>query len=338
MTPFEDLNPEDFYDCEPVIVTTEGPSPTSSTASTTTSTESTTSTVTVTSTITSTEKTESTISSTTTEGTGCSEDFSPCTCEKEGKNAIRVECIDASFDDIKSAFSTSTNKLIRLYVTIPPEETPNVPDNLLGTNQAEEIYLTCSSNADSHLLVSENAFVYSSPVATAVQIENCQIDELNFLFLAGFQSLTDLSITHSTFPVTFDTLPLLPSLHALSISGCTNFQNWITPNDISSVRELRLDDNLLGEANLGTILNYFLMSNIDIEDLSLNNNSLSRVPDIAFSFENLHSLSISSNNISVLSSGSLAFSAPQVDYVGLENLSLDIIEEGAFEGSVFNYL
>jgi Leucine-rich repeat (LRR) protein len=76
------------------------------------------------------------------------------------------------------------------------------------------------------------------------------------------------------------------------------------------------------------------MSNIDIEDLSLNNNSLNRVPDIAFSFEKLHSLSLSSNTIPVLLSGSLVFSAPQVDYVGLENLSLDIIEVGAFEGMI----
>jgi hypothetical protein len=327
------LNPEDFYDCEPVIVTTEGPSPTSSTASTTTSTELTTSTVTVTSTITSTAETQTTISSTTTEVSGCSEDFSPCTCEKEGGNVIRVECIDASFDEIQSAFSsTSTNKLIRLYVTIPAEETPNVPDNLLGINQAEEIYLTCSS--DSHLLVSENAFVYSSPVATAVQIENCQINELNFLFLAGFQSLTDLSITRSTFPVTFDTLPLLPSLHTLTISGCTDFQNWIAPNDISSVRKLRLDDDLLGEANLETILNYFLMSNIDIEGLFLDNNSLTGVPNIAFSFENLNSLSISGNTIPVLPSGSLIFNVPEVLYLGLENLSLDTIENDALQGKL----
>ena len=329
-TPFEEFIPDNLNDCEPVIVTTDGPSPTSSTEPSTT-TEQTTSTVTFSSTITTTTLTPSTSGPSTTEGPDCSEDFSPCFCQKDGFNVIRVECTDASIDEILSAFKqTTTNKLIRLFVTIPAEETPTVPNNLLGTNQAELIHLTCSSN--SNLIVNENAFVFSSPVATFVQIENCQIDELNFLFLAGFQSLTDLSITRSTFPITLDSLPILPSLHALTISGCPDFKQWTAPNDISTVRELRLDDNLLGETNLETILNYFLASNIEIEDLSVNNNSLTNVPEIAFSFSNLHSLSISSNTVPVLTSGSLDFSGPQVDYVGLENLSLNTIEVDAFKG------
>ena len=268
----------------------------------------------------------------------CIEDFSPCSCQQEEGNLVTVECNQVAFEDVLTAFErTNTNQLIRFSLNISPDDTPSIPKNLLGTNQADQIYINCPSRSDSHLQIDENAFVYSSPVASAVQIENCQIDELNFLFLAGFQSLTDLSITHSTFPVTFETLPLLPSLRALTISGCTNFQNWIAPNDISSVRELRLDDNLLGEENLATILSYFLASNIEIEGLFIDSNSLTSVPDIAFSFENLHSLSISGNTIPVLPSGSLIFNVPEVFYLGLENLSLDTIESDAFQGKLYNY-
>ena len=266
----------------------------------------------------------------------CSEDFSPCTCQQDEANIIDVECDQVSFEEIKAAFqSTTTNKLIRFSLTISQEETPNIPANLLGTNQADQISISCPSRSDSRLLIDENAFVFSSPVATIVQIENCQIDELNFLFLAGFQSLYELAITYSTFPITLDSLPLLPSLHILTISGCTDFQDWIAPSDISSLRELQLNDDLLGETNLEIILNHFLMFNIDLRGLSLNNNSLTRVPEIAFSFENLHRFSLNGNTIQVLLSGSLIFTAPAVVYLGLENLSLDTIEIDAIQGKFF---
>jgi hypothetical protein len=76
------------------------------------------------------------------------------------------------------------------------------------------------------------------------------------------------------------------------------------------------------------------MSNIEIEGLFLDNNSLTGVPDIAFSFENLNSLSISGNTIPVLPSGSLIFNVPEVLYLGLENLSLDAIENDALQGKL----
>lgn len=264
-------------------------------------------------------------------GDGCQEDFSPCTCTPFEESVINVECIEVASADIKEAFRrTSTTNYIRLFLTLSGNSS-QLPSDLLGDNRAQEVDLTCT-NRNFDVKVDRFAFRNSAWSTLDLLVFGCSLSQLEFAFLTGYQAIRAIEITNSTFPSLSD-LPRLPSLRYLVISDCPGFTTWGKP-DLSSVVELRLGDNLLGDQAVDEILNSILAitSRPPLQTLILMNNQLTRIPEMVPLFPNLITLSMDVNTIPVLKAGSLALSAPDIHMLRLEVLSLRTIEPGAFQG------
>ena len=197
---------------------------------------------------------------------------------------VNIDCYLVPLDDIKSSFeSTNTTDLIRFVITLT-SESANIPADLLGNNKAQEISLTCSSSTP-ELNVDANAFSSSQMSASSLNLRNCNLKQVDFSFLSGFETLYEIIITESTFPVTLNTLPALQSLYYLIISNSHGYQSWGNP-DLTNLHELYLQNNLLNDDAVAEILNSIsTLPNNSLEVLQLAMNKLTRIPDAVHLFE-----------------------------------------------------
>ena len=265
----------------------------------------------------------------------CLEDFSPCTCFPFETGVINVDCNQIPYAEVKAAFdlTTTTNK-IRFFMTLP-NNTTSIPANLLGSNKAKEISLTCL-NRNFEVQINIDAFLNSQSFGISFMIEGCSLNQLSLAFLSNFAVLNELTITNSTFP-DMSTLPVLPSLYTLIVSNCQGFKTWGNPS-LGSVHELYLNSNLLGDTVVSGILSNILASSNSLESLYLRTNLLTKVPDAIRSFTTLSVLDLNDNEIPVLTNSSLTFSASEVKYIRLEGVSLNTIQAGAFQGDEYIFI
>lgn len=262
----------------------------------------------------------------------CLEDFSPCTCLPFETGVINVECDQIPYTDVLAIFDrTTTTNEIRLFLTLS-ENTASIPANLLGANKAKDISLECL-NRNFEVQVNVDAFRNSQTIGLLFMINGCSLNQMSLAFLSNFGMLNNLIITNSTFP-NMSTLPALPSLYRLIVTNCQGFTTWGNPA-LGSVHELYLNSNSLGDTVVSGILSNILASSNSLESLYLHSNSLTRVPDAIRSFSMLSTLDLNDNEIPVVTTGSLVFSAPVVKYVRLEGVSLNTIQSGAFQGNEY---
>lgn len=270
----------------------------------------------------------------------CSENFAPCTCTPFEDNVINVECDRVPLSEIKAMFNATyigSSESIRFFLTLPESDdgtSLTIPADLLGFNKAQEILIRCPSR-NFELEIHPDAFRISASSAKIVEIRNCLVNHLDFLFLASYEVLNDLAVLESSFPA-LNGLPLLPNLHRLTISSCVDFNSWNTEFYLMALQELRLEGDSLDDSSVDLILKRIMDGSETIVNtlttLHLNNNSLTKVPNLVAEFNGLSNLKLSQNNISMITSDSLIFKAPEVYYVGLEDISLNEIELGSFGG------
>lgn len=267
----------------------------------------------------------------------CVEDFSPCVCTPftVEENVVNVVCDQVAAEDIKDAFSrNSTTNLVRLFLTIS-QNASYLPSDLLGDSRAKEIGLTCIDR-DFQLQVDRYAFTDSSKTVSRLEIKGCSIDQLEFSFLTNFTVLNEVDVTNSSFPALSD-LPVLPHLRGLVITNCPSFTKWGEPN-LSSVVEFWLNQNMLNDEDIDTILRSIPTANNSLKSLMLFGNNLTRIPEKLHLLNELTTLNLDGNTIPVIPTGSLAFSAPDFHYLRLEGLSLQFIEpEGLSGGAWLTY-
>lgn len=262
----------------------------------------------------------------------CVEDFSPCSCIIFEEGVINVECDQVPFADVQYSFTlTTTTNLIRLFLTIG-ELTPSVPANLLGNNKAKEISITCL-NRNFQLLINVDSFRASETHSELVYMHGCDLSQVNLSFMRNFQVINELSITNSTI-TSLSSLPSLSSLTRLIIANCQGFQSWGNPS-VPSVRELYLNNNLLSDRAVSSILGSVSSSSNSLQALYLQGNSLTAVPIQISTFSSLTILNLNGNVIPSIASGSLSFGADPVRSLRLEGIELGTIQAGAFSGNTY---
>ena len=171
----------------------------------------------------------------------CVGDYSPCICVPStlnGERSLKVFCDNiTSVEAVKDVFQRNpVTKLSYFSLTIPSlESNATVPPDLLHGTSAYLIRLNCASNS-MKLTVHPDAFPESNNFTNQVTLGNCDLQQLDYIFLKNFYALDFLFVTLSNHVSQWTNLPLLPSLQKLSVETSTDFQDfdllpvWNLPN------------------------------------------------------------------------------------------------------------
>ncbi|KAI9554611.1 hypothetical protein GHT06_019884 [Daphnia sinensis] len=267
----------------------------------------------------------------------CPEDYSPCSCDLTS-NGLEVVCADISIENIQDVFYR-TRSLFLYSVSLTASTssgTVTLPADVLKDKRAQHIYLSCPSTLPKlNLVIDSASFEFTRFNTSIFEIHDCDLSaQADMNFLNGFVVLHTLRIVNTW---TFDaigSLPTLPAIKELTISRCTGLGNVPFP-DLTPARleRLYLDGNSLNDDQVNNILISIgsSSSSSSMEQLSLADNALTRVPRIA-AFSQLVTYNVSNNDIPYMSLSTLIFSSP-VHFLGLKNVSLTAIEGGAFQGN-----
>lgn len=180
------------------------------------------------------------------------------------------------------------------------------------------------------------AFESTKDIVTSVEVNNCDLTELNFKFLNGFSNLDTLIISSShNLPTSFKTLPLLPKLATLEIHHCSKLDQLTSFPTLDGIQSFLLYENPdLGDEIVDNILTWMGDSPAanSLVNLGLNANNLTKIPSGISKFTSLNSLELQNNKIPVVRTGELSFTAP-VKSLFLYSDELEMIEKDSFQGN-----
>ena len=286
------------------------------------------------------------------------EDYSPCVCEIYQPYGLIVHCGNANNDgqqktvsanDVRKAFNRTKARHIYWLDLLSLSSEPhhlsgdviNIPADLLNDKTVERIAVNCSTiTGPLRLEIHPKAFRSSIQHIGHFEVTGCDLSQLNFNFLSDTTRLMSLSISRSVHFKGFPPLPFFSRLQSLRIYECQNFQHW---NEISvrfpNLESLFLDGTLLGDRSVNQLVSSIASSptgNDTLQQLSLWENQLTRIPDHISSFRKLSYVNLFGNSIVSVPSGSFVFRPEiQVSFLILSKNALNTIEPGAFKGKCF---
>jgi hypothetical protein len=289
-------------------------------------------------------------------GTVICEDYSPCVCEVYHPYGLIVHCGNPKDDhltvtahDVRNALNrTNARHLYWLDLqSLSPEtqsgDVINIPANLLNEKTADRISVNCSTNTGPlRLEIHPEAFNSSIRHIGHFEVSGCDLSRLNFNFLANTTRLISLSIIRSAHFQGFPPLPFFSRLKSLRIYECQDFQHW---NEISvrfpQLESLFLDGTLLGDHSINQLVSSIAFSptgNDTLQQLSLWENQLTRIPEHISSFKKLSYVNLFGNSILTVPRGSFVFhTGIRVTFLILSKNALKSIEPGAFQGKIISF-
>ena len=212
-----------------------------------------------------------------------------------------------------------------------------IPAHILAHHWvASEIYIECEYyDSPSSLQIHRDAFWSSRKSTQLFYIFNCNISDLNFIFLEEFSNLTYIFLRSSIF-VQLASLPPLPSLKYLNIQYNRGLE-LITmfPNLVNGIVTMQLNGNNIDDMTIDRILKWILESpSVDtLKELDISRNVLTKIPHQIASFNMLNIINLGSNPLNnTLRSGSIIFRNDSTLY--LDSCGIEFIEPGAFQGTV----
>jgi hypothetical protein len=286
------------------------------------------------------------------------EDYSPCVCEIYQPYGLIVHCGNANNDgqqktvsanDVRKAFNRTKARHIYWLdlLSLSPEphhlsgDVINIPADLLNDKTVERIAVNCSTTTGPlRLEIHPKAFRSSIQHIGHFEVTECDLSQLNFKYLSDTTGLMSLSFSRSVRFKGFNPLPFFSRLKSLRIYECQDFQHW---NEISvrfpNLESLFLDGTLLGDRSVNQLVSSIASSptgNDTLQQLSLWENQLTRIPDHISSFRKLSYVNLFGNSIVSVPSGSFVFRPEiQVSFLILSKNALNTIEPGAFKGKCF---
>ena len=246
----------------------------------------------------------------------CPADYSPCTCSAESTGELKVQCSNGvTMKEIRNIFSRTQYNPYELEIIPSAEDVSTIPADLLENKSASEIKINCPSS-DYILKIHQDAFRSSaiSEFGTIV-ISGCDLSQLDFAFLQGFDKLTVLQITYSSniHLSGFFQLPNLANLELLDIDTCTglNDETMSFPVLYNGLTALALTGNGLDDDAMSRALETILESSAEkLEILTINQNPLTKIPDQIKEFTALSELYLGNNAAPMsIMTGSLVFFA-----------------------------
>ncbi|KAI9554339.1 hypothetical protein GHT06_019611 [Daphnia sinensis] len=278
-------------------------------------------------------------------------DYSPCVCEIYEPYGLVVHCGGAVDDklpvtalDVWKVFNRTKVRhiywldLLSLATESESSDIIKIPADLLNGKSVDRIAINCTSIVGPlRLEIHPDAFRSSLHHIGHFEVAGCDLSRLGFEFLANSTRLISLSITRSINFRGFPPMAFLARLRSLRIYECLDFQHWNQIADrLPLLESLFLDGTQLGDRPVNKLVNSITSSptgNETLQQLSLWENRLTRIPDGVSSFKKLSYVNFFGNAIRTIPKGSLAFSPDvRVAFLILSKNALTDIEPGAFQG------
>lgn len=271
-------------------------------------------------------------------------DYFPCHCQdsKPTTEGVLVDCDQVPISTIQEYFSKLGALNIELQftsfkLTIAPSETSSIPANLLGTSSTSRLSITCMGSSY-QLAIDKNAFRSSKLSAKGVSIRDCDLGKQpDFAFLSGFQSLISLTIHNSKNFNSFEGVPSQSQFEQVAIWNSRGFENLKDCPQIAlpSLKQFYLIGNELDDETTAKLLETFAQASVGtLEELKIDQNKLTRIPDLVKSFSKLNELRLENNAIKNINAKSLALSG-FVGFLHLGENTLSSFEPDAFGGMLF---
>lgn len=186
----------------------------------------------------------------------------------------------------------------------------------------------------------ENAFRSTRNATTYIGINTCDLSQLNWSFLNGFNILAQITIgSSSNLHQTFSSLPELPDLKVLDFYSCSGGLNdWTEfPNLVRGLDAFYLwFSTQLSDEAMSRILNWILVSSSrTLQKLSIFANDVKSFPKEIQLFQGIGNLYIDNNLIMTLETGDLAFQSNyKIKQVDLSFNKIEAIEIDTFSGKL----
>lgn len=273
------------------------------------------------------------------QGEPCRESWDPCTCVIDA-GEFNVNCTNASIEDVVAALAeVEPIDITNLYLTVTVVDN-TLPDSMLGSNRAENIYIQGKIGDDSQrpkLKVDQDAFESSSNVTHLVSIDSCDLSELSFQFMTNLINIEALELLGSSKILLSDflSLPPLPNLIDLTISRCSGLEMLLGfPKFVNGLQRLdmQMNDDLADSGVLQIVVALLNSSKDSLQTLKLNGNGLSVYPKNQIrEFTRLEHLDFHGNIFEKVLNRTLTFVYPMT-FLDLSFCGIYYIQTGAFNG------
>ena len=222
------------------------------------------------------------------------------------------------------------------------DENRTIPADLLGNHTTVGVRFVCPHHGYP-LRLNRNAFRSSKQLIEFLYVDECDVGQLNFNFLAGFDKLWVIAFTHTqnNHLANWTIMPPLCNLASLYIRNATrnDLNQWTQfPNLTRGLHDLCLDGNEINDVEIDRILNWTLKTSANsLEYLSLERNNLTKIPRQISLFTKILFVRLDhqKTDIQIITNGS--FRIPAHNYIivsqfSAKNSNISSIQPGAFQG------
>jgi len=270
------------------------------------------------------------------------ENYSPCTCTRSN-GGVHVTCYEIALAEVATVFErTTTADLYQfdLYLS-PTDPTKTIPEDLLNNHRTAYIDIYCRP-AGSPLIVDSQAFRSSQNLMNEMYLRDCDMNQLNFDFLSGFDKVWHIGFQSmsNVGQANWASLPQLPSFISLYIDRSNGLNEWSAfPQLARGLTYLFFRENDIQDDAMNRILNWTIQYSANtLERISIEGNELTQIPkqlQAPHSFPNLQYLYMGDQKtgIPLITTGSLSCPSNYSNYLlGANNNRITTIEAGAFQG------
>jgi hypothetical protein len=265
-------------------------------------------------------------------------DYTPCICDENGM----MSCDKIPIRNLRTKFSKMpAHELTGLKLTLSPNERDLIPDDFLGQVKLfGDLIIYCLDNK--RLRISQKAFQTSADMVTRVFIDGCDLSsQPNFSFMSRFNRMMAVVIKNSKNFKSFKGLPSQSSaLSYVYVTHSRGFESLIPdPVALPALKVLYLNFNQMNDVAADKIFKSLATSSLDsLTEIRLDENKLTKIPDMISSLTKLEQLELGFNEISVITKNSLPLNNTGGNGLAfnLQKNPITKIEPGAFGGNIGN--
>ena len=233
------------------------------------------------------------------------------------------------------------HELTGLKLTLSPNERDLIPDDFLGQVKLfGDLIIYCLDNK--RLRISQKAFQTSADMVTRVFIDGCDLSsQPNLSFMSRFNRMMAVVIKNSKNFKSFKGLPSQSSaLSYVYVTHSRGFESLIPdPVALPALKVLYLNFNEMNDVAADKIFKSLAASSLDsLTEIRLDENKLTKIPDMISSLTKLEQLELGFNEISVITKNSLPLNNTGGNGLAfnLQKNPITKIEPGAFGGNIGN--